>query len=81
VLEAYATTGSGDVVCRLAAESNEDLQQVPLELNKSEAIRRSTSVMILSVIVAPRTLPLRATARRYQAGSRGEVRQTNQPAL
>lgn len=58
VLEAYATTGVGDVICRLAAESNEDLQQVLLELNRSDAIRRSTSVVILSVLVAPRTLPL-----------------------
>jgi DNA-binding Lrp family transcriptional regulator len=58
VLEAYATTGTGDVVCRLAAESNEDLQKLLLELNKSDAIRRSTSVVILSVVVAPRTVPL-----------------------
>jgi DNA-binding Lrp family transcriptional regulator len=58
VVEAYATTGTGDVVCRLAAASNEDLQELLLALNKSAAIRRSTSVVILSQIVAPRTLPL-----------------------
>ncbi|SOD72813.1 DNA-binding Lrp family transcriptional regulator [Jatrophihabitans sp. GAS493] len=58
VLEAYATTGSGDVLCRLAAESNEALQELLLKLNESDAIRRSTSVVILSVVVAPRTLPL-----------------------
>src|SRR5690348_2085779 len=28
VLEAHATTGSGDVLCRVAACSNEDLQQL-----------------------------------------------------
>lgn len=58
VLEAYATTGTGDVVCRLAAESNEQLQLLLLELNRSDSIRRSTSVVILSVLVPPRTLPL-----------------------
>ena len=58
VLEAYATTGTGDVVCRLAAASHDDLQGLLLELDRSDAIRRSTSVVILSVVVAPRTLPL-----------------------
>ena len=60
VLEAYATTGTGDVVCRLAAASHDDLQGLLLELDRSEAIRRSTSVVILSVVIAPRTLPLLA---------------------
>ena len=58
VLEAYATTGTGDVVCRLAAESNEQLQALLLDLNRTDAIRRSVSVVILSVVVEPRVLPL-----------------------
>ncbi|HWG65107.1 MAG TPA: Lrp/AsnC family transcriptional regulator [Streptosporangiaceae bacterium] len=58
VIEAYATTGTGDVVCRLAASSNTALQSLLLELNKADAIRRSTSVVILSVVVPARTLPL-----------------------
>lgn len=58
VIEAYATTGTGDVVCRLAAESNEQLQALLLELNRSDAIRRSVSVVILSTVVAARVLPL-----------------------
>lgn len=60
VLEAYATTGTADVVCHLAATTNEDLQALLLVLDKSDAIRRSTSVVILSVVVAPRVLPLLA---------------------
>lgn len=66
VIEAYATTGTGDVVCRLAAASNADLQDLLLRLNESEAIRRSTSVVILSTVVRSRTIPLlvsRAPAR------------------
>jgi DNA-binding Lrp family transcriptional regulator len=58
VLEAHVTTGSGDVICRLGAESHADLQAVLLQLNASDAIQRSTSVVILSTLVAPRTLPL-----------------------
>lgn len=58
VLEAYATTGSADVLCRLAASSHEDLQDTLLALNRSATVARSTSVVVLSVVVAPRTLPL-----------------------
>jgi DNA-binding Lrp family transcriptional regulator len=58
VLEAYATTGSSDVLCRLAASSHEDLQRTLLELNRSPVVGRSTSVVVLSVVVPPRTLPL-----------------------
>ncbi|HZZ95928.1 MAG TPA: Lrp/AsnC family transcriptional regulator [Jatrophihabitantaceae bacterium] len=58
VIEAYATTGTGDVVCRLAAASNAQLQDLLLQLNESDAIRRSTSVVILSTVVASRVIPL-----------------------
>lgn len=58
VIEAYATTGSGDVVCRLAARSNAELQELLLALNESEAVRRSTSVVILSTLVPSRVMPL-----------------------
>lgn len=58
VLEAYATTGAADVWCRIAAASHEDLQQTLLDLNRSPTVSRSTSVVVLSVVVAPRVLPL-----------------------
>ena len=58
VLEAHATTGSGDVLCRVAARSHEALQQVLVELNRSSAVVRSTSVVALSQLVPWRTLPL-----------------------
>lgn len=64
VLEAYATTGSADVLCRLAASSHEDLQDTLLTLNRSPVVARSTSVVVLSVVVAPRTLPLLANRPR-----------------
>jgi DNA-binding Lrp family transcriptional regulator len=58
LLEAHATTGSGDVLCRVAAESHEALQKVLVDLNRSPAVVRSTSVVALSQLVPWRTLPL-----------------------
>jgi DNA-binding Lrp family transcriptional regulator len=60
VLEAYATTGTADVWCRIGASSHEDLQQTLLDLTRSPTVTRSTSVVVLSVVVAPRVLPLLA---------------------
>ena len=58
VLEAYATTGTGDVLCRVAARSHEALQQTLVALNRSPTVVRSTSVVVLSRLVPLRTLPL-----------------------
>lgn len=58
VLEAYATTGTGDVLCRLAAATMDELQRTLLALSSSPAVVRSTSVIALSQVVAPRFLPL-----------------------
>jgi DNA-binding Lrp family transcriptional regulator len=62
LLEAHATTGSGDVLCRVAASSHEALQQVLVDLNRSPAVVRSTSVVALSQLVPWRTLPLLRSA-------------------
>lgn len=72
VLEAYATTGSGDVLCRVAGRSHDALQEVLLALNRSPSVGRSTSVVLLSVVVPPRVLPLleASTARAAPASSR-----------
>lgn len=68
VLEAYATTGSGDVLCRVAASSHEALQQTLVQLDRSASVVRSTSVVILSVLVPWRTLPLLGSEARPGAG-------------
>lgn len=61
VLEAHATTGSSDVLCKIAAASHADLQEVLLSLDRSEWVVRSTSVVALSVLIPPRVLPLLGT--------------------
>jgi DNA-binding Lrp family transcriptional regulator len=58
VLEAYAITGSGDVLCKVAAASNADLQQTLLRIDSSPAVARSTSAIALSVAIPRRDLPL-----------------------
>ena len=61
ILEAHVTTGTGDVLCRIAAGSHEDLQLSLLALGRSAAVTRPTSVIALSVLVPPRVLPLLAS--------------------
>jgi predicted ATPase/DNA-binding Lrp family transcriptional regulator/DNA-binding CsgD family transcriptional regulator len=58
VLEAYAITGSADVVCKVAATSHADLQQVLLRIDSSPSVARSTSAIVLSTVIPPRDLPL-----------------------
>lgn len=62
VLEAFATTGAGDVLCRVAAASHDDLQRTLIVLNQSRTIARSTSVVVLSELVEFRAMPLLNTA-------------------
>lgn len=62
VLEAFATTGAGDVLCRVAAASHDDLQRTLIVLNRSRTIARSTSVVVLSELVEFRAMPLLNTS-------------------
>ncbi|MEV0548193.1 Lrp/AsnC family transcriptional regulator [Nocardia salmonicida] len=58
VVEAYATTGSGDVLCRIGADSHAGLQAVLLSIDRTGSVVRSHSVVVLSTVVAHRTMPL-----------------------
>jgi DNA-binding Lrp family transcriptional regulator len=60
VLEAYAITGTGDLLCKVAATSHSDLQQTLLRIDSSPAVARSTSAISLSTVIARRELPLLA---------------------
>jgi DNA-binding Lrp family transcriptional regulator len=64
VLEAHGTTGDSDVLCKVAAGSHEELQQTLLRISSSPSVVRSTSVVALSQIVAPRNLPLLESTER-----------------
>ncbi len=61
VLEASVVTGSSDVLLKVATASHADLQAALVRLDQSPAVVRSTSVVVLSVLVEPRVLPLLET--------------------
>jgi DNA-binding Lrp family transcriptional regulator len=58
VLEAYTITGSGDLLCRIVARSNADLQRVIDLVVGYEGIVRASTIIALAEQVPYRTLPL-----------------------
>lgn len=58
VLEAHTITGSGDVLARVVARSNADLQQVLDRLTASAQVTRSSTVIALSTAIEHRVQPL-----------------------
>ena len=62
VVEADAISGPQDLLCRLVARDTEHLQEVVNRILATAAIRRSTSYIVLSQQVKPRTGPLVAAA-------------------
>ena len=69
VLEAHTITGSGDLMCRIVARSNADLQRVIDQVVGYEGIVRASTIIALAEQIPYRTLPLvRAVAGRAGAG-------------
>jgi DNA-binding Lrp family transcriptional regulator len=58
VLEVDAVSGPQDLICRIAARDTEHLQEIVNSLLASDAIRRSTSYVVLSRPIRPRVQPL-----------------------
>src|SRR4051812_7326588 len=61
VLEAHTITGAADMMVRLVARSNADLQRVIDEVVASPHVVRASTVIVLATEVAPRVLPLVGT--------------------
>ncbi len=64
VLEAHTITGSGDLMCRIVARSNTDLQRVIDRVMGFDGIVRSSTIIALAEQIPHRTLPLVAAAAR-----------------
>lgn len=62
VLEADATSGPHDLICRVVARDTEHLQQLVNDMLATPAIRRCTSYIVLTRQVPARTGPLVAAA-------------------
>jgi DNA-binding Lrp family transcriptional regulator len=58
VLEAHATSGAGDLHCRVVARTNADLQEVINRILEVQGIDRCTSVIALSDQIRFRVIPL-----------------------
>jgi DNA-binding Lrp family transcriptional regulator len=58
VLELHTITGAGDLLCRIVARSNADLQRVIDEVVSDEHILRASTHIALSAPVPYRVLPL-----------------------
>jgi DNA-binding Lrp family transcriptional regulator len=58
VLEAHTITGVGDILCRIVARSNADLQRVIDEIVAYQGILRASTLIALAEQVRYRTLPL-----------------------
>jgi DNA-binding Lrp family transcriptional regulator len=62
VLEVHTITGSGDLLCRVVARSNADLQRVIDAIVDVEGVERTSTVIALATLVPYRAQPLVATA-------------------
>ncbi|MGY1435985.1 Lrp/AsnC family transcriptional regulator [Streptomyces reniochalinae] len=58
VLELHTTTGSGDMLCRLVARSNADLQRVIDLVVGIQGIVRASTAIVMENPVPPRIVPL-----------------------
>lgn len=58
VLEAHTITGSGDLLCRIVARSNADLQRVIDQIVGYEGIVRASTIIALAELIPYRTQPL-----------------------
>jgi DNA-binding Lrp family transcriptional regulator len=58
VLEAHTITGAGDVLCRIVARSNADLQRVLDQVMAFEGVVRASTNIALAEQIPYRTLPL-----------------------
>jgi DNA-binding Lrp family transcriptional regulator len=61
VLEAHTITGEADVMVRLVARSNADLQRVIDDVVSSPYVVRASTVIVLATEIPPRVTPLLAT--------------------
>jgi DNA-binding Lrp family transcriptional regulator len=64
VLEVHTITGSGDLLCRVVARSNADLQRVIDQVVATDGIGRTSTVIALATQVGHRVLPLVNAAAR-----------------
>lgn len=73
VIEVHTITGPGDMLCRVVARSNQDLQRVIDQIVDVAGVQRASSVISLATPVPHRTLPLVRAAAHAVPGAGGEA--------
>jgi DNA-binding Lrp family transcriptional regulator len=68
VLEVHTITGSGDMLCRVVARTNADLQRVIDAIVAAAGVVRASTVIALATPVPYRVLPLVRTVARARLG-------------
>jgi DNA-binding Lrp family transcriptional regulator len=68
VLEVHTITGTGDMLCRVVARTNADLQRVLDAIVSVEGVVRSSTLISLATPVSYRILPLVRAATRSSDG-------------
>jgi DNA-binding Lrp family transcriptional regulator len=58
IIEAWMTTGSSDLLCRVVARDNDHLGRVIAEILEVPGVTRTTTSLLLSMPIAPRSLHL-----------------------
>jgi DNA-binding Lrp family transcriptional regulator len=68
ILEAHTITGPGDVMCRVVARNNADLQRVIDAIVAVPGVVRTSTVIALATAVGYRTIPLVRASSDLPAG-------------
>lgn len=68
VLEAHTITGAGDLLCRVVARTNADLQRVIDAIVRVPGVVRTSTVIALATPIRYRVLPLVRASARPQPG-------------
>jgi len=68
VIEVHTITGAGDLLCRIVARSNADLQRVIDAIVAVDDVQRTSTVVALATLVPHRVLPLVRAAVAGPAG-------------
>ncbi|MGW0431955.1 Lrp/AsnC family transcriptional regulator [Micromonospora sp. NPDC003197] len=77
VLEAHTITGSSDLLCRIVARSNTDLQRVIDQILSYEGIGRASTIIALAEQIPYRVLPLARSTLAAESANGDKVRNSD----
>lgn len=76
IIEVHTVTGSSDLMARVAARSNPDLQRVLDAVIATKMVQRASSVIVLTLFPGPDARPARGRCHLTSLTARGRARRT-----